>query len=155
MKSRILFIFLTALALLLLLQPAANAQSPTPSDDDVNAVARQLYCPVCENTPLDVCPTQACARWRDLIREKLAIGWTQKQVIDYFVAQYGDSVLSAPPAQGLHWLVYILPPVVFLIGVGILYNTLRKARRPLQAEPFTPPGDDYTRQVEEAFKTKG
>ena len=35
---------------------AVSAQQPTPSDDEVNAIARQLYCPVCENTPLDVCP---------------------------------------------------------------------------------------------------
>ena len=57
--------------------PAALAQQPTPSDDEVNAIAKQLFCPVCENTPLDVCPTQACAQWRELIREKLAAGWSE------------------------------------------------------------------------------
>jgi len=42
----------------------ALAQTPQPpkvTDDAVNSVAKELYCPVCENIPLDVCPTQACA----------------------------------------------------------------------------------------------
>ena len=39
---------------------AVRSQGPTPTDDAVNKIAKQLYCPVCENTPLDVCPTEAC-----------------------------------------------------------------------------------------------
>ena len=47
----------------------AQDQEPNvPSDDEVNAIARKMYCPVCENVPLDVCPTQACMEWRELIR---------------------------------------------------------------------------------------
>src|SRR5687768_4143054 len=50
--------FLALLFLLFwLLAPARGyAQGSAPTDDDVNRVARQLYCPVCESTPLDVCP---------------------------------------------------------------------------------------------------
>ncbi|MER3459217.1 MAG: hypothetical protein C4309_11855, partial [Chloroflexota bacterium] len=40
----------------------ASAQGPT--QDDVNRVANQLYCPVCENITLANCPTQACIQWR-------------------------------------------------------------------------------------------
>jgi cytochrome c-type biogenesis protein CcmH len=103
----------------------AFAQGPTPSDDDVNRIAKQLFCPVCENTPLDVCPTQACAQWRALIREKLAEGWTEAQIKQYFVEQYGARVLSEPPRTGLNWLVYIVPPVLFVVGVIILVRTFR------------------------------
>ena len=52
----------------------ASAQATTPTDDEVNAIARKLYCPVCESTPLDVCPTDACKEWRELIRTMLAEG---------------------------------------------------------------------------------
>ncbi|MFN2293577.1 MAG: cytochrome c-type biogenesis protein CcmH, partial [Candidatus Promineifilaceae bacterium] len=45
-----------------------DSQDRTVTDDEVNEVARDVYCPVCENTPLDVCQTQACADWRELIR---------------------------------------------------------------------------------------
>jgi cytochrome c-type biogenesis protein CcmH len=89
----------------------AQGEEP-PTDDAVNEVAGGMYCPVCENIPLDVCPTQACAQWRDLIREKLAQGWSEQQIRDYFVAQYGDRVLSEPPGHWLNWLTYTL------VGLG-------------------------------------
>ena len=111
---------------------AAMAQQPTPSDDEVNAIAKQMYCPVCENTPLDVCPTQACAQWRDLIRQKLSAGWSEQQIKDYFVSQYGARVLGAPPAQGLNWLVYIVPPAIFLAGAYILFRALRSWKQPAE-----------------------
>ncbi len=105
---------------------AASAQVPTPggpTDDEVNAIARQLYCPVCENTPLDVCPTQACAEWRELIREKLAEGWNEDQIKQYFLDRFGDRVLATPPPHGLNWLVYIVPLVAFLVGAYLLYRS--------------------------------
>ena len=81
------YVFL--LLLILATAKTALAQQPTPSDDDINAIARQLYCPVCENTPLDVCPTQACAQWRALIRQMLAEGKSSDEIKQYFVENYG------------------------------------------------------------------
>ncbi|MBE9524317.1 MAG: cytochrome c-type biogenesis protein CcmH [Chloroflexi bacterium] len=106
----------------------ASAQGDNPdgvSADDVNAIARQLFCPVCENTPLDVCPTQACAQWRAMIREKLVAGWSEDEIKQYFVDQYGARALSEPPLQGFNWLVYIVPPFLFVIGAYILYRGVR------------------------------
>lgn len=139
------------------LQP--QAANPTPSDDQVNAVASELYCPVCENIPLDVCPTQACAQWRDLIRQKLAEGKTKDEIKQYFALQYGDRVLSEPPRKGLNWLVYILPPVFFLGGVFLLARVLRSGRKGvIPAAPSAgamPPSDDpYVRRLEEELKKR-
>jgi cytochrome c-type biogenesis protein CcmH len=135
---------------------SAGAQAPTPSDNDVNHVASQLYCPVCENVPLDVCPTQACAQWRELIREKLAAGWSQEDIKQYFVTQYGDRVLATPPAHGLNWLVYVLPPVAILIGAGVLAGVLRSWRRAPAPQAETPsvPEDPYIRQMEDELKRR-
>lgn len=105
--------------------PTQPVQGTPVTDDQVNAIAKQMFCPVCENIPLDVCPTQACAQWRDLIREKLSLGWSEKQIKDYFVDQYGARVLGAPPAQGINWLVYVVPPLAILAGAFILYKALR------------------------------
>jgi cytochrome c-type biogenesis protein CcmH len=141
---------LVAAVLGLVLTFGAAAQPPSPSDNDVNQIASQLYCPVCENVPLDVCPTQACAQWRELIREKLAAGWTADQIKQYFVAQYGDRVLATPPAHGLNWLVYVLPPVAILAGAGILTAVLRSWRRDPAGPSEAPaaPDDAYTRELE-------
>ena len=124
--SRITF-YAFLLAGMISLLPIAIVSAQTtnpeePTDDDVNAIASQLYCPVCENVPLDVCGTQACAQWRELIREKLSEGWTEDQIKEYFSTQYGDRVLSEPPARGLNWLVYVIPPLVFFAGAFFLYR---------------------------------
>lgn len=78
-----------ALLLLILLSSATTvfAQDPTPTDDEVNRIAKELYCPVCESTPLDVCPTEACRQWRELIRSMLAEGKSEEEIQQYFVTQ--------------------------------------------------------------------
>jgi cytochrome c-type biogenesis protein CcmH len=137
------------------------AQEPTPSDDEVNAIAKQLYCPVCENVPLDVCPTQACDQWRGVIREKLSQGWSEDQIKQYFVDQYGDRVLAIPPAKGLNWLVHILPPVVIVIGGVILLRAFRSWTRKEEAEgipiPMADPDevpDPYVARLEEELRRR-
>jgi cytochrome c-type biogenesis protein CcmH len=92
---------------------------------------------VCENTPLDVYPTQACKDWRELIRQQLSEGRTEAQITDYFVANYGVRVLAQPPASGFTTLVWVLP-VIGLAGGGLfLWRLLRRwqGRRPSVVSP--------------------
>lgn len=124
-----------------------SAQESTPSDDDVNRIADELYCPVCENVPLDECPTEACQQWRDLIRQRLAEGWSDQEIKTYFVEQYGDRVLGEPPRRGLNWLLYILPPLVIVFGLVLLILKLRRPATDVKENDFE--GDDpYLKQVE-------
>jgi cytochrome c-type biogenesis protein CcmH len=108
---------------------AQDDQPGGPTDNDVNRVAKQLYCPVCPNTPLDVCETKACEDWRAQIRDQLAEGWTDQEVIDYFVAQYGERVLAEPQRKGFTSLVWFLPLIVVLVGLGVVYEILRNWRK--------------------------
>ncbi len=145
--TKILLALILTLLFAGMLVGAVSAQQPTPSDDQVNRIAKQLYCPVCENIPLDVCPTTACAQWRELIREKLADGWTEQQIKDYFVLQYGDRVLGTPPAKGINWLVYLVPPIAILAGVYILFRAFRSWKRPVQADNLKPTDSEVTQAV--------
>ncbi len=131
-KPKLIPILLILLASLYT-QRIANAQGGqpyTPSDDDVNRVAKNLYCPVCPNTPLDVCETKACEDWRAQIRDQLAQGWTDQQIIDYFVAQYGERVLAEPQRKGFTSLVWVMPLIAVLIGLGVVYEILKGWRSP-------------------------
>jgi cytochrome c-type biogenesis protein CcmH len=158
MKKTALTLSIAIFLLTLLLLPrAAAAQDREPTDDEVNAIAKQLYCPVCENVPLDVCPTQACVQWREIIRQKLAEGWTEDQIKQYFVDQYGDSVLATPPARGLNWLVYILPPAIFMVGAYLLLHALRGWRQqPIKEKPIesVSPKDPYIARLEEELQKR-
>jgi cytochrome c-type biogenesis protein CcmH len=119
----------------------AQAQPTPSSDDQVNAIASQLYCPVCENITLDVCSTQACAQWRDLIRDKLGQGDSPAQIKDYFVQQYGDRVLAVPPRTGLNWLLYLLPPLIFLAALILMVRFFMKHRSLSPAVPESEIGE--------------
>lgn len=152
--------FLLLLVWLFTSQAFAQQGTPgEPTDDEVNAIAKQMYCPVCENTPLDVCPTQACAEWRELIRDKLADGWTEDQIKAYFVEQFGDRVLAEPPARGLNWLIYVIPPIAFLVGVFILYRAFRIWRASAPEAPEAEesaqvelPEDEYINRLEKELR---
>ncbi len=167
---RILFLALTVILLLVLVLPAL-AQEPTVpvSDDDVNEVAKQLYCPICESTPLDVCATQACADWREVIRTKLAEGQSAEDIKAYFELQYGPQALAEPPRSGFTQLVWIVPVVAVIIGAFFFVRYLRGLQagpdgavtagpvgetqaqdEPAVAEP--PAQDDYRARIESELR---
>ncbi len=158
--KRLTHILLLALVLAgVLAMPVLAQSSNPPTADDINAVAKQLYCPVCENTPLDVCPTQACAQWRALIGKMLSEGKSEQEIKDYFVANYGARVLNEPPRKGLNWLIYIIPPVTILAGALFLFRamqTWRKQPAPVQAKGSVEASlpDDYVAKLEEELKNR-
>ena len=158
------YLFIPTLALVLsgLFTGVALAQDGTPTDDDVNAIAKKLYCPVCESTPLDVCPTEACKDWREQIHQMLVDGKTEDEILQYFVDQYGDRVLAEPPRSGLNWLVYLLPPAIILTGAIILFRSLKAWTTPRKASTGTggersktsSSKDEYVARLEEELKKR-
>jgi cytochrome c-type biogenesis protein CcmH len=130
---------------------------PTPSADEINEIAKQMYCPVCENIPLDVCATEACAQWRDMIGEKLMEGWSEEEIFDYFVLLYGDRVLAEPPRTGINWLIYILPPIFILIGIFVIVRGFKMWKKPVESLTVDASEDvesDYISQMEEELKKR-
>lgn len=158
------FFPLTLLLLLLFSAPALAQDRVT--DDEVNDVARGLYCPVCENTPLDVCPTQACEDWREIIREQLAEGKSEEEIEQYFVQQYGVRVLAEPPQRGFNLLVWLLPILAVVLGVfvfGYYLTNIREAAgddgsdtlmvgQAALEPPSAADSDDYLSRVEKEVR---
>ncbi|MGH2607016.1 MAG: cytochrome c-type biogenesis protein [Anaerolineales bacterium] len=162
MRGRLLLLAGALLAGMLTVA-AARAQEgggEGPTDDEVNRVAKKLYCPVCPNTPLDVCETKACQDWRAQIRDQLAAGWTEEQVLAYFVEQYGERVLAEPQRKGFTSLVWILPLIAItlgLTGLGRVVRDWRRARRrdgspegEMKSPPALPP--DVADRIERDLK---
>ena len=121
---------LIAFIAILFARPVLAQVSP-PTDDEVNKIAKQLYCPVCESTPLDVCPTEACRQWRDLIREMLTQGKSEADIKQYFVEHYGPQVLNEPPNR---LVTYIVPIVAFLLGAFLLFRGFQAWKKPITTE---------------------
>lgn len=152
------------LLLLVVVDQPLLAQDSSVSDDEVNEVAKDIYCPVCESTPLDVCGTQACADWRELIRTKIGEGQNKEEIFEYFARQYGDGVLANPPSRGISLIIlWILPVVLILLGVLLFSRWMRnlrttsppvavEAQGAVTSEPAAQ--DDYLARIEEELGKK-
>jgi len=145
------YVLLLTLVLAGLWTGSASAQGPTPTDDEVNRIAKQLYCPVCESTPLDVCPTEACRQWRDLIRTMLAEGKNEEEIKQYFVEQYGVRVLNEPPNR---LVSYIVPVVAILLGAFILFRGFQMWIKPSMMESNLEDAKQETKPFQDLYIAK-
>lgn len=118
---------LLVLAWVLALTLTASAQ-----EVDVRAqrVASKLRCPVCQNESVADSQSELSAQMRTLIREKLAAGETEDQIIRYFVSRYGEWILLEPPRQGVLWFVWLAPAAALLGGATVVIAYLRRTVRP-------------------------
>lgn len=150
------------LALILLLSITmvpALAQTPTPNE--VNAVAKELWCPLCNGVRLDNCELQACVQMREVIAQKLMEGASKDQIKAYFVQQYGDVVLGAPSNEGFNRLAWVFPILAAIVGLGWLAYLVRAwlRRRPITSPvptsgetQATAPKDKYLQRVDDELK---
>lgn len=104
------------------------------TDDEVNAIAKKLFCPVCENIPLDACGTAACADWRYEIRLQLESGMTEQQIIDDFVYRFGERVVHIPKALHLRLLSLAVPVIAIAAALYLSIRFFNKRRREPEME---------------------
>ncbi|MBP7997706.1 MAG: cytochrome c-type biogenesis protein CcmH [Chloroflexi bacterium] len=142
------------------------AQDGTVTQDEVNEVARGLFCPTCESTPLDVCPTQTCQDWRELIRQQLEEGKSKEEIWAYFETNFGPQVLEEPSQKGFNLAVWWVPVLLIAAG-GIFFSLylyqLKKAgtaaavSSPTSVTPTSVPTamDPYREQIERELQNKG
>lgn len=143
---------------------AAQSGSTAVTQNDVNVVAKELWCPLCSGVRLDACELRACDQMKDVIADKLAAGEDTEAIKAYFVAQYGPQVLGEPPREGFNWLAWILP-VVVVVGGGafVWYRARGMMRRPVTAAAPTTapktkspvpaqPAQDYEQKLNEELK---
>jgi cytochrome c-type biogenesis protein CcmH len=118
----------TLLVLALGLAPLPlEAQHPARhvEEQTVYEIAAQLRCVVCQNLSVADSPSEMANQMRGVVRERLAAGEKPEQVIRYFVDKYGEWILLSPPRRGFTLLVWILPPVAVVIGLGVVALLIR------------------------------
>lgn len=111
--------------------PAA-AQS---SEADVRRVASQLRCVVCDHQSVAESNAELATQMREVIREQQAAGRTDREIIQFFVERYGDTILYAPPRRGFSLLAWWVPVVVLLVGAAGAVGFWRQRQRSQPAQP--------------------
>jgi cytochrome c-type biogenesis protein CcmH len=117
-----------------------RAQTVNPADAalnaHVNAIAKQLRCPVCQGLSLADSQSELSSQMRSVIKDQINAGQSDAQIIDYFVAKYGEWILLEPKPSGFNLIAYFLPLIMLAAGIGVIYVSVKKWTR---AEPQVRP----------------
>jgi cytochrome c-type biogenesis protein CcmH/NrfF len=119
-----------AALMLVLAVGATNANAAMSQKDRTSyiQVVNDVMCVVCHE-PLAVAQSPEAFQERDYIRQLIAQGKTRTQIEDDLVTQYGPAVLARPPAHGVNVLIYIVPPLVLILGLATLAVFVPRWRR--------------------------
>ena len=98
-------------------------------------IGRQLRCLVCQNEDIEDSGADLARDLRHLVREQVAAGRTNRQIMDWMVARYGNFVRLVPPVTPGTLLLWGMPVLALLVGFGAVILGLR--RRPPPPAPLT------------------
>jgi cytochrome c-type biogenesis protein CcmH len=125
------WIFTLLLTLALAFPAWAGEAQPAAADpaleERMMALASELRCLVCQNQTLADSHAPLAVDLRNQIREKMRQGASERDIIDYLVARYGDFVLYRPPLKPVTVLLWAGPLLLLICGMAMLL--LRLARR--------------------------
>lgn len=112
---------------------AASAQAkeaPLAADPElekrVMALSEELRCLVCQNQTLADSHAELAMDLKSQVREKLAAGMSDQDVVDYMVERYGDFVMYRPPVKGATFLLWFGPFALLAGGIVVLMRKLSR-----------------------------
>jgi cytochrome c-type biogenesis protein CcmH len=106
-------------------RPLAGAEL----DATARSLGQRMRCPVCQGMSIADSPSASASSMMAEVRDLLARGYTEQQVLDYFVRSYGEFVLLQPTAKGFNLMVWVLPVLGVAAGALLIVLRLRAARR--------------------------
>lgn len=107
------------------------ATAPPSDADRVAHLASILKCPVCTSESIASSPSRIARESLTLIEERVAEGWTDDEIVEFFVSTYGDDMLLDPAAGGRTAALWLLPLLAAAAGVVVI---MRRRRLPTQPE---------------------
>ena len=110
------------LCLLFLILSSQHSQS----EDTIYEISNELMCPVCQGQTVAESNSQLAISMKEVIKIKTGEGKSKEEILEYFVDQYGDTILAKPPLKGFGLILWITPP--FILFISILFWTLRIRR---------------------------
>lgn len=116
---------------------------PASREAEARRIETELIAPCCWAQQVSVHSSPAADQMRSDIRLRLAAGQGHQQILDAYVAQYGQAILAEPPARGSNLALYVLPPVAFAASAALLVVLVRRFSS-AAAVPAAAPGRAVT-----------
>ncbi|MDW8444629.1 MAG: cytochrome c-type biogenesis protein [Acetobacteraceae bacterium] len=134
-------IFLAAALLAFAVSSSAQAvldpreMLPDPAQEArAREIGRGLRCLVCQNQSIDDSNAELARDLRRIVRERIAAGDTDEEVVRFVVDRYGEFVLLKPPLNAMTIALWASPAVLFGLGALSAWLYLRR-RRPAPGAP--------------------
>ncbi len=118
--------------MLCLLVIAACGRGTIDPEARAQRLGSQLRCPVCRGVPIAASPSDLAQEMMGIVRQQIASGKSDEEILRYFEERYGEWALLSPKPEGANLLVWILP-ILFLVG-GAGFIILHLKRRPPDKE---------------------
>jgi cytochrome c-type biogenesis protein CcmH len=102
--------------------PGMPPGTPPPTEDVSKisyAIGQKLRCPVCQGLSVSDSTSPAAVQIQRRVRELVIAGYSEEQILDFFVERYGEWILLDPPAERRNLLIYVGPGV--LLGLGLAW----------------------------------
>jgi len=115
-------------AFALLLAVSVAGADDAALDKRVIDLAAELRCLVCQNQSLAESNAGLAVDLRNQIREQLARGASEREVVDFMVARYGDFVLYRPPLKASTFFLWFGPFLLLIAGIYVLIRRIRRQR---------------------------
>lgn len=91
-------------------------------------ISSYLRCPVCQNQSIDDSDASLARDLRILIRERLKMGYTNQQVIDFVVERYGEFILLKPLFNKATWFLWLSPLIIIIIGASAIFFRIKRCK---------------------------
>ena len=99
------------------------------------AIDDQLIAPCCFSQTVANHNSPIAESIKAEVRQMLAAGSSEREILDFYVGKYGERILAAPRASGFNLLAYVMPALAFGAGLVGVVIVLRRWRRPLSSQP--------------------
>ena len=131
---------LAAIALLVV-GSASWAIDPEPAFDDLamqaeyQSLIREVRCLVCQNQSIDDSNADLARDLRVVVRQRISLGGSDQEVLNYLVDRYGDWVLLNPPFNIRTLALWLGPVALLLLGGTVAVVVFRQQRSTHEAKP--------------------
>ena len=133
MARSILILFFLTLGF----QTLLGADLTESQEQEARAIEGLLIAPCCWRQPVSAHYSPASDEVRAEVREMLASGSTREEILDSYVAEYGERILAKPTTEGFNALAYFLPLIFLIVGAAVAAVAIKKLR-PQAAETARP-----------------
>jgi cytochrome c-type biogenesis protein CcmH len=128
-RTKQLIAGIITLALAAIVVAGLIAGDPTP-EDRVASLGQRIKCPVCQGVTIGESPSETAQAMMSITREKVAEGWTDDQIIQFFENRYNTAILVDPPFSGKTLIVWLLPVLAVGVGVVMIASRVRSRSSP-------------------------